>query len=137
MAARTTDANVRAIIKVSAKLLDIEWAITMANELTTECCGDAGYSDVRLELIERCLAAHFATLKDPRRASERASKVSASYDTIIDLGFNNTHHGQAALRLDTAGGLAALDSQAKGGLSNVTPGLSWLGQTPEEIDAST
>ena len=114
--ARTTAANVRAIIDVTATL-DLTVFISMANELVTEKCvsDDIGYSTTRLELIERSLAAHFATLKEMRAKREKAGSVSEEADTFLNLGFNNTHHGQAAMRMDTNGGLAALEQQSSKG----------------------
>lgn len=130
--ARTTDANVRAIIDVTTTL-DLAVFISMANELTTEICAPAaiGYSATRLELIERSLAAHFATLKEMRVRREKAGSVSEEVDTHLNLGFNNTHHGQAAMRLDTNGGLAALDQATVKGRRRAI-GVSYLGV--EDVD---
>jgi len=133
MAARTTDANVRLIIETDPNITDLDPFIVMANELVTECCGDAGYSSTRLEMIERLLAAHFYTLMDPRVAAEKAGPVSSNYKFTTELGFNNTHHGQAALRLDTEGGLAALEKSVVDGGSRMVS-LTWLGTEAEELE---
>ena len=135
MAARTTDANVRLIIEADPKITELDPFIVMANELTTECCGSAGYSSTRLEMIERLLAAHFYTFLDPRVDSEKAGPVGSKYQYKIELGFNNTHHGQAALRLDTAGGLAALEQQSLKGTPTVV-GVTWLGTSREELEST-
>jgi len=131
MAARTNDSNVRAIIESDSTITDLEPFITMANELVTECCGDAGYTDTRLELIERLLAAHFYCLRDMRAKMERAGSVSQEYDTKLDLYFAHTHHGQMALMMDTNGGLAELQAEAKEG-AKVAANMLWLGMTAEE-----
>ncbi len=124
--AYTTDAAIREMLDVDTDLTDLSWAITIANELVVEICVPAGYTDTRLERIECCLAAHFACLKDIRTKSEKAGAVGATYDTKLDLYFCNTHHGQAALVLDTAGGLAALMEEIKsGGAAPV--GIDWMG----------
>jgi hypothetical protein len=118
MAARTTETLVKKILEADDTIItDYEPFITMANELTTECCGAAsiGYSSTRLELIERNLAAHFCCMIDPRVASEKAGDVAVTYQHEIDLGFRQTVYGQAALRLDTNGGLAALDIRSDKG----------------------
>jgi len=111
MAARTSEELVKKLLEVDVSITDFDVFITMANELTTECCGDTsiGYSTTRLELIERNLAAHFICMRDPRFASEKAGDVAVTYQHRIDLGFRQTVFGQAAMRLDTNGGLAALD----------------------------
>jgi hypothetical protein len=126
MAARTTDANVRAIIETDEDITDLSPFIDMANELTTECCGDAGYSDSRLEYIERLLAAHFYCLRDTRFRQERAGSVGATYDTKLDLFLGHTHHGQMAMIMDTAGGLAKLMEDTKDG-GKVAANMLWLG----------
>lgn len=130
MAARITDAEVRAIIVTDETISDLTPFITMANELVNEYCLDAGYSDTRLELIERLLAAHFYCLKDTRVKMEKAGSVSQTYDTYLQIGFNHTHHGQMALRMDTAGGLVALEKQSQEGGEPVI-GVSYIG-TEEE-----
>ncbi|HUS88044.1 MAG TPA: hypothetical protein VMW91_01530, partial [Desulfosporosinus sp.] len=117
MAARTTDSAVRAIIDTDVTITDLGPFITMANELTTECCAGAipAYTDARLELIERLLAAHFYVLKDPRVDDERAEEIDQKFQYKIALGLNQTFHGQMAMRMDTAGGLAALEESSKNG----------------------
>lgn len=139
MAVRTTRANIAAIIELDDSVIPNDAAmlpfITIANELVTERCtgttyGPAtAYSEDRLELIERWLAAHFYTNRDPRSSDEKAGSVGASYQSKVDLGFDTSHYGQTAMRLDTNGGLAALNDLMKKGAPRV--GASWLGTTPE------
>jgi len=100
--------------------------IDVANELVTECCGSSGYTAMRLELIERWLSAHFYTVRDPRVESEKAGPVSEKFQSKVGLGFDTSHYGQMAMRLDTEGGLAALNEQVKKG-KKVTVGVTWLG----------
>ena len=137
--ARTTRAQVATIIELDSTLIPDDDALSpfvdVATELVTECCtGDAGpdtaYSDTRLELIERWLTAHFYAVRDPRVVSERAGSVSATYQSSIGLGFDTSHYGQTAMRLDTNGGLARLNNGAKkgGAISGV-----WLGTELEDI----
>lgn len=138
---RTTFANVAAIIELDPAIVSDDATLlpfsTVANELVTEWCvgplhgpiaPEVAYSDTRLELIERWLTAHIYTNRDPRAASEGAGSVSASYQSRVDLGFDTSHYGQTAMRLDTAGGLARLNSIMKKGLPRV--GVAWLGTTP-------
>jgi len=150
--ARTTKAYIEAIIELDAEVIPNDAAmepfILMANELVTECCtGDNGpasaYTDDRLELIERWLAAHCYTLRDPRYTNEKAGSVGASYQSKVDLGFQSkvdlgfdtSHYGQMAMRMDTNGGLAALNTQTKKGASKV--GGSWLGTPASEVSSRT
>jgi hypothetical protein len=113
---RTTQALVEGIIEVdTVNIPDLTPYMTIANALVTECCGSVGYEDDRLELIERWLSAHFYTVRDPRTTSEKAASVSANYQSAVDIGLNSSHYGQTAMRLDTKGGLAALDAASKAG----------------------
>lgn len=128
--ARTTSELVGGIIEADVRI-DLEPFLVAANELVTEVCADAGYSPERLELIERYLAAHFYTLRDPRPTSERAGPVEASYQSKVDLFFKTSHYGQHAMVLDTAGGLAALQAkmETKGVPKTLT--VTWLGVEAE------
>ena len=125
---RTTAAAVKAIVEVDATIsVDLAPYIETANALVTEVCGDAGYNDSRLELIERWLSAHFYAVRDPRASSERAGPVSASYLNQVGLGFAQTREGQQAMLLDTAGGLAKLNKDMELGRKTPKPGVLWGG----------
>jgi len=138
--ARTTRANVALIIELDAEIVPDDTAmapfIDVANEFVTEACtGDNGpetpYTDDRLELIERFLAAHIYTNRDPRPASESAGSVSTNYQSRVDLGFATSHYGQTAMRLDTNGGLARLDKSTTKGTPVV--GGFWAGTPADEV----
>lgn len=138
--ARTTKAYIATIIELDVSIVPNDAAmepfITVANELVTEVCtGDSGpataYTDARLELIERWLAAHFYAIRDPRVANESAGGVSASYESRVDLGLNLTRYGQMAMMLDTNGGLAKLDVDIKKGKPHV--GVFWPGDRLDEV----
>ena len=126
---RTTENAVRAIIDVTDT--DLTPYIAVANALVTEYCADVStYDAERLELIERWLSAHFCTIKDPRTTAEKIGSVSVNYQSVIDLGFNSSHYGQTAMRLDTNGGLAALNDKInKAKAANAT--VTWLGTAEE------
>jgi hypothetical protein len=133
MAVRTTAAAVAGIIEVDTSI-SLTPFIETASELVTECCEDAEYTATRLELIERWLSAHFYAVRDQRASSETAGRVSESKQTKVDLGFDVTVYGQQAMRLDTAGGLAALDKRTqKGKVAAV--GMTWLGTDYDEDEA--
>lgn len=131
--ARTTPEQVALIIEVDASISTTPF-IELANELVTEACtGDNGpsvvYTDARLEVIERWLAAHFYTVRDPRSSSESAGAVSASFQSVVAIGFDSSHYGQTAMRLDTNGGLARINERAKKGSGKI--GMIWLGTATE------
>ena len=115
--ARTTYTAVGKIIEIDSSFseTDFDPFIEAANALVTEVCSTDDYDTTRLELIERWLSAHFYAIRVPRETDEKAGSVSAKYQSKVDLGFDVTHYGQMALRLDTAGGLAAINAEAKGG----------------------
>ena len=129
--ARTTDASVGGIIEVDSSI-SLTPFISIANELVTECCGSVtpAYSTTRLELIERWLAAHFYTNRDGRAFREKAGSVSKEKQSKVDLGFDTSHYGQTAMRLDTLGGLASLNEQSKKG-GNQPVSATWLGSEDE------
>lgn len=126
--ARTSEVAVRAIIEVDETITDLSPFIEAANQLVTDCCGDAGYTDAKLELVERWLAAHFYAVRDPRRAGENVGAgVGEDFQYKVDLNLSVTTYGQQAMLLDTAGGLAALNGRIKRGVGVLTPSMTWLG----------
>lgn len=135
---RTTDSAVQGIIDVDTDTYPaLTQFIDTANELVTEVCasvldddGNVYYSDTRLELIERWLAAHFYAVADPRAAMEKAGPVSQSLQHKVDLNLAVTTYGQQAMLLDTKGGLAALNGQATDGIQR-SAGVVWLGTESE------
>jgi len=134
MAVRTTAAAIGKIIEVDATVsTDLVPFIEVANALVTELCSDSGYTDARLELIERWLSAHFYAVRDPRTSSESAG-VSVSYQGQTGMHLDLTTYGQQAMLLDTDGNLAALNQKPKAGIKTVTPGITWLGTEDEDDD---
>jgi hypothetical protein len=82
-----------------------------ANEMVTELCVPMGYTDVRLELIERYLAAHFYTVENTRADMEGiAGGPSEHLQGKTEEGLRSSLYGQAAMRLDTKGALAVMDN---------------------------
>jgi hypothetical protein len=124
---RTTDALVGGVIEVDASITLTPF-INVANELVTECCTGLAteYTDARLILIETWLAAHFYSVRDMRAVVEKAGPVSEHFQSKVDLGFDTSHYGQMAMRLDTQGGLTDLNEKTKKGISHGV-GVTWLG----------
>ena len=126
MAVRTTSVAVGLIIEVDSTI-SLTSFIEVANALVTEKCGDVDdYDATRLELIERWLSAHFYTIRDMRAEREEAGSVSEKKQSRVDLGFDTSHYGQMAMRIDTNGGLAALNEQIKKGKTGSLT-ATWLG----------
>lgn len=122
---RTTAESVAFIIELDEDI-DLTSFILTANELVTEVCVPLGYSDTRLELIERWLSAHFYAIRDMRVSQEQAGPVSASYQHKVGLMLANTMYGQQAMLLDTQGGLASLSKSLEMGRKK--PTMFWLGK---------
>jgi hypothetical protein len=110
--------------------VDIDPFIDTANEIVTEVCTDSGYTDTRLELIERWLATHLATVNDPRLVREEVSTLRLVYQQEVKLGLDQTPYGQQAKVIDTAGNLAKLDQMSKGKVSG-TKKIVWLGKAED------
>lgn len=135
MANRTTPSAVKKIIETDDTIsTDLASFIETANQIVTDCCGGAGYTDAKLELIERWLSAHFYAIRDPRTSKEGAGSVNATYRSKVDLNLALTHYGQQAMLIDTEGGLAALNGRATKGKAKVTPSISWAGAVDWNTD---
>lgn len=134
MAVRTTSAAVEEIIDVVA-IIDLTPFIETASALVDTCCAvDGDYDATRLELIERWLSAHCYTIREMIAESEKASVAFEKKQSKVDLGFDTSHYGQMAMRLDYKGGLAALNNRAKKG-HKISYSAVWLGTAnPDEVD---
>lgn len=134
MAVRTSPTLVRTVISLPESFV-IDPFILPANELVTEKCTASGYSDDRLELIERWLAAHFCAVYKRRTQQEQASgqgaSVMAQYDPAkIDFFLYETIYGSQAMTLDTKGNLAGMVNAMKEVVIPLTDDavkVTWLG----------
>lgn len=131
--ARITAADVLAIMDVKPTLTVLTPFINAASSLVTRVCGDAGYSDDDLALIETWLAAHFVAIRDPRLSSRSVGSASGSYQGQTTMMLSATTYGQQAMLLDTEGGLAVLNENTMRGKKPVV-GLSWLGTAETESE---
>ena len=134
MAVRTTQELVQGIIEADLDTWpDLTPFIEAASQLVDDVCTSSGYSDPKLERIERWLAAHFYAIADPRFLREEVStSITSIIESKVDLGLDVTRYGQMAKVLDTEGSLAALDNLASGGGNNggvvkVKQRILWLG----------
>jgi hypothetical protein len=126
---RTTESAVEGIIEVEDDD-DLTPFIETANLVVTDNCTASGYSDAKLEMIERWLSAHYYAILRPRNFLEQVDTLREQIESKVDLGFNVTRYGQQAMRLDNAGNLGRLDAIIKKGLA-VTRSVIWLGKRPE------
>ena len=133
MTISVTSTEVQDIIEVDSSI-SLTLFIAVAISLVTEVCSSDDYTATRLNQIALWLSAHFYTVRDPRAEMEKAGSVSEKFQSKVDLGFDTSHYGQMAMRLDTEGGLAALNEQIKRG-KKVTVGATWLG-TADPTDIS-
>jgi len=109
--ARVTDTEVFEII--STTLTDIDTFIDQANLIVTAYLEDTGLSDAVLKEIERNVAAHLLSARDPRVKSEKVDVLSQSYTGTFGSGLSSTAYGQAAMLLDSTGILRRMSD--KGG----------------------
>lgn len=120
----TSPDQVASVIKVTAGD-DLQPFLDTAAQIVTDVCLTSGYSDDKLELIERWLSAHMYCAFKERRSAERVSGpgggVAQTFQPFkVDLYFNNTRYGQTAVELDTKGNLAALQQNLRKGGKAVT-----------------
>ncbi len=136
--ARVTAAEVGGIIEwdsdsTKSAYISMTPFIAAANGLVTELCSDSDYTSTRLVQIELWLSAHFYTVRDMRAEMEKAGSVTQKLQSKVDLGFDTSHYGQMAMRLDTDGNLAALNERIKSGKRG-TVVVTWLGtEDPTDI----
>lgn len=123
---RTTPEQVAEIIELNDPSDNLQPFIEVSNELVTEVCSGQGYTESRMELIERWLSGHFYAVRNPRPSSEKAGTVGESFQYKVGLNLAVTTYGQQAMILDTKGGLAALSKSAELG-RNRKVGVQWLG----------
>jgi hypothetical protein len=121
---RTTPELVAGILKVNSGV-DLSPFILAASSLVDAIDErtDAP-SDERLQLIETWLSAHFYCMQFPRRSSEAAGSVSASYEGRFDLNLALSRYGQMAMVLDPTNYLKKINMPVK---FKTKVGAVWLG----------
>lgn len=136
MAVRTTSTLVSAIIEVDSNISLTEF-INIASILTdrvSTCATGKGITltSTELEAIERYLAAHLYSLRDPLYKSKKTQDASASFQTGLDGagGFGSTTYGRMAMSLDHSGCLREMNGQK---IASVT----WLGKRDTDINVSS
>lgn len=115
---RTTEAALRALFPATDKSeYAVAHYIADANVLVTEVLGASGFSEARLEMIERYLAAHLYLLGTQEGGifedEMGDSKVKTGSTFTLGQGLRLTRWGQQVLSLDTTGGFAQLEGGIK------------------------
>ena len=106
MANRVTHAEL--ILIFDTDIADTTPFITTANLIVTDKLDSEGFTAAHLKEIEQYLAAHFASLMDPRIAQEKIGEVAVTYEGKTGLGLDGTKYGQTVKMLDTTGILASM-----------------------------
>src|SRR5581483_12065404 len=101
---RTTQDLVGTIIDIDAGD-DLTAFVGTASMMVDSECTASGYSNDRLELIERYLSAHLYCFLKPRVAQEGIATGPHEMFEFVknDLGLRLTKYGQTALDLDPEG----------------------------------
>ena len=124
---RTSESAVRSIIETDSALTVtpfIDQASVIVDDLVVNDV-DSLLSVARLELIERNLAAHFYSRRDPQYQSKATAGASATFQGQTGMGYDSTYWGQDAKRLDLTGRLALMDKEPRAKATMV-----WLGKPP-------
>lgn len=118
---RRPDVNVEA---------EIEAASMVISDLLQNCPAFGGYSDEKLELIERYLAAHLFVSNPANGGNvieDQAGPIRRKYNPgVIGMGLNGSSYGQHLRLLDTSGCLSSLDKK------RVKAKVQWAGTKLEE-----
>ena len=110
MATRITEAELKAIMSTTLTEEELSAFLPMANRMTTNVCGGAGYDSGTLKDIELNLAAHFASSRDPELEDEKIGDARAKYRGKTAMGLEFTRYGQNAMALDYKGKLKQVNA---------------------------
>jgi hypothetical protein len=140
MSFRTTASAIRGIVEVDAEFIDASLVpfIESASAIVDDVLADQDLSDLRLELIERWLAAHFYVLRDPRRKSETVGPITQTLEMgKTGLHLQATQYGQTAMLLDSTGSLAQYNANLETPAHRLTVGVRYLGKVPDTSELAT
>lgn len=129
---RTSIAQVQGILKTKVEIVGNDGSgldpfMETANLQVTDLCTASGYSDARLEMIERYLSAHYYAVRDRtlQRTTQSAGDVSDGYTLGLGKGLEATQYGREAKMLDFAGNLASAEKRSQA--ETPKPGVTFLG----------
>jgi hypothetical protein len=130
MTVRTTTTKVEEVLKDDFRTGDdTTESIAFANNLVTKVCTHDDYDATDLEYIERYLAAWAYCQSRRPHDSEKAGSIGRKMTGKTDLGFDNNHYGQTAMRGAYKGELGKLNEEIKEGRAARTIGSDWMGTT--------
>lgn len=123
---RTTSDLVRGIYQSMPPDVDIDPYINVANVVVTDRLTILGYSDTKLEMIERLLTCHLFEVDNPRIMKEGQGNQYATeqLESKVDLGLNLTRFGQQIKLLDNLNGLGWKKPKS----------IKWLGLPFKDVD---
>jgi hypothetical protein len=122
---RTTPELVAGLVQVDSNIT-LDPFISAASILTDRVAAESNSPDDNvLQVIETWLAAHFYCVRNPRRSSERAGDVWATFMSKVDLNLQVTHYGQQAMMLDPTGVLKFINDTKAFKARKV--GATWMG----------
>lgn len=107
---RSTEAEVKEIIETSLTDEQVAPFLKSANLLVTSVLTGQGYSDVVMADVERWLAAHFVSIRDPRAIKEKIGDAEDTYQGKFGEGLKGTSYGQQVLLIEYKGILAEISS---------------------------
>lgn len=89
---------------------DITTFLNTANHMVTDVLvnGGADYGVAILEDVERYLAAHLATIKDPVMIEEKTGAGHFKFAVKVGMGLEATQYGQQVLAIDYKGFFATV-----------------------------
>jgi len=111
MAITTTLADVKLIILLSAKVDDTVWQALLddATAWMIKLDIEADCGTATADLVTKYLAAHFMTIRDPRRIERDVDGAKEKFSDDFGLGLDASRYGQQAKRMDCSGKLARAD----------------------------
>lgn len=122
---RTTPELVAGLVQVDPAIT-LDPFISAASILVDRISEDsASPTEEVLTVIETWLSAHFYCVRNPRRSSERAGDVWATFMSKVDLNLQVTMYGQQAMMLDPTGTLKFINDSKSFKARKV--GAYWVG----------
>lgn len=122
---RTTEELIREIIEVDSSISTLFPFMEAAHSVVEAQCN--GIEEEDATQVETWLSAHFITIRDTRRSSEKVDTVAEAYQYKVDLMLSSSMYGQTAMSLDPTGGLARWSKMVVSGKAGKTVAVGWLG----------
>lgn len=105
-AARVNAEQVRDIISTTLSESQINAFINTAHQVVEQRLNGKQIPEALLAEIELWLAAHFLSMRDPRKKQVKVDDMAVTYQGETGVGLEATSYGQQAVALDPTGTLA-------------------------------